>query len=74
MSFGLALRWHPRAFLAPKTLNRLVIDNPALTTGVVLGRPEAATAHGVNVKGICTVRGRFMPQAPLTPIVLFIPV
>jgi hypothetical protein len=34
---------HPQPFLTPKPLNLLMIDQPALTAGIVIGRSEPAT-------------------------------
>jgi hypothetical protein len=40
VAFTAASLRHPQAFLAPKSLNLLVIDGPALTTDIVVGGPE----------------------------------
>ena len=40
---------YPQTFLAPKPLNFLVVNDPALTAGVVVGRPEPAAGMTLGV-------------------------
>ena len=40
---------HPQPFLAPKTLNFLVIDDPALAAGVMVCRPKPAAGMILGV-------------------------
>jgi hypothetical protein len=40
---------HPQPFFTPKPLNPLVIDNPALTTCIMVSGPEPATRMSLGV-------------------------
>lgn len=40
MAFASAPLRHPQALFAPKPLDLLVIHNPSLGAGIVIGRPE----------------------------------
>ena len=47
---------HPQPFLAPQPLDLLVIDDPALAAGIVIGGPKPAT------RMILSVRAQPRPQ------------
>ena len=49
MAFAAPPLRNPQPFFAPKPLNLLVIDDPALTAGIVIGRPEPAARMVLGV-------------------------
>ena len=65
MAFAASPLRYPQSFFAPKALDLLVIDLPALTAGVVIGGPEptagmilGVVAQPVPQRGIRVLRCR----------------
>jgi len=49
VTFALSALRYPQAFVAPKPLDLLVIDDPAFAAGVMVGRPETSAGMLLSV-------------------------
>ena len=49
MTFALSPLRYPQAFFAPKPLDLLVIDDPPLAAGIMVGRPETAAGMLLSI-------------------------